>query len=62
MPKDVGKNYIIRKKRIPFSDVKRMVKEIRDKREKDKNEKLKLVEEKYQKKMKFIEKTHEKLR
>lgn len=39
-----------------------MVQEIRDKREKEKNEKMLIANEKYFRKMKYIQKTHDKLR
>lgn len=51
---DPGKKYKIRFKKIPFSDVKKVVQEIRDKREKDKYEKMMEQNEKYIRKMKFI--------
>eukprot|EP00347_Sterkiella_histriomuscorum_P016688 403352238 len=59
---DPGKRYKIRFKKIPFSDVKKVVQEIRDKREKDKNEKTMEQNEQYLRKMKFIQKTHDRLR
>ena len=39
-----------------------MVKEIKEKREKDKEEKLREENEKYERKMKYIQNTHDKLR
>ncbi|CDW77792.1 UNKNOWN [Stylonychia lemnae] len=59
---DPGQRYKVRFKKIPFSDVKKVVQEIREKREKDKNDKMMEQNEKYIRKMKFIQKTHDRLR
>lgn len=59
---DPGNRYKIRSKKIPFSDVRKVVEEIRDKREKDKHDKMMDANEKYIRKMKFIQKTHDRLR
>ena len=59
---DIGHKYKIRNKKVPFSDVKKIVQEIRDKREKDKYEQMMEANEKYIRKMKYIQKTHDILR
>ena len=59
---DIGKKYKVRFKKIPFSDVKKVVQEIREKREKDKYDKMMMQNEEYIRKMKFIQKTHDRLR
>jgi len=51
---DPGNRYKIRNKKIPFMEVKKVVQEIRDKREKEKDEKMRKENEDYLKKMKFI--------
>ena len=51
---DPGHRYKVRYKKIPFSEVKKVVQEIRDKRERDKDERMRKENEDYLKKMKFI--------
>jgi hypothetical protein len=57
-----GQRYKVKKHKIPFSDVKKVVQEIREKREKEKYDKMMEQNEKYLRKMKFIQKTHDRLR
>jgi hypothetical protein len=52
----------VRFKKIPFADVKKMVAEIREKREREKEKKMMEANEDYLRKMKYIEKTHDILR
>jgi len=51
---DPGHRYKVKHKKIPFSDVKKMVEEIREKREKEKNDKLREENDKYFRRMKYI--------
>ena len=51
---DIGHNYKVKNKKLPFSDVKKIVADIRDKRERDRMQKEMAVNEKYLRKMKYI--------
>ena len=68
MPQDtwnegvIGFKYKIKNKKIPFSDVKKQVADIREKREREKERKLQEENKKYLKRMKYIQNTHDKLR
>lgn len=59
---DIAHKYKVRYKKIPFSDVKKMVQDIRDKREAKKQKAVEEANERYLKKMRYIKKMHEKLR
>ena len=59
---DIGHNYKVKNKKLPFSDVKKIVADIRDKRERDRMQKEMAMNEKYLRKMKYIQQTHDRLR
>lgn len=59
---DAGAGYKARNVKKPFSDVKKIVAEIREKREREKIEKEMALNEKYVRKMKYIQQTHDRLR
>ena len=59
---DIANRYKIKLKKIPFQDVRRAVQEIKEKREREEQKRLMEQNEKYLKKMRFIQKTHDRLR
>lgn len=59
---DPGHRYKVKNKKVAFAEVKKLVKQIREKREKAKQDKMMEANEQYMKKMRYIQKVHDQLR